>query len=138
MAGYSAFGSIFCLGTTSTDQAVGSLTNIGGPGVSADTIDVTAHDSADAFREFVAGVLDGGEVSLEGNLVSASAGDTILTELTERTSTTCVIQYSTAVNACWKFEAIVTGFETDAPFDGKLGFTASVKVTGKPTFAATT
>ena len=137
MAGYSAFGTHFCLGTTSTAQAVANLTNISGPGVSADTIDVTAHDSTDAFRGFVAGVIDGGEISLEGNLISAAAGNIILTELAARTSTTCLIQYSTAANACWKFEGLVTGFETDAPFDGKLGFTASVKVTGKPVLAAT-
>ena len=138
MAGYSAFGTHFILGTTSTAQAVANLTNISGPGVSADTIDVTAHDSADAFREFVAGVIDGGEIRLEGNLVSAAAGNVILTELAARTSTTCVIQYSTAANACWKFEGIVTGFENDAPYDGKIGFSASVKVDGKPTLAATT
>ena len=136
MAGYSAFGSWFCF-TTSTGNAVANVTNISGPGISVDTIDVSAHDSADAFREFAAGVADGGEISLEGNLVSATAGNVIMTELTGRKSTTCTIIFSTQVNAFWKFSGIVTGFETDAPFDGKLGFSASVKVTGKPTLTDT-
>ena len=136
MAGYSAFKTWFCF-TTSTDNAVANLTNIGGPGISVDTIDVSAHDSADAFREFAAGVADGGEISLEGNLVSATAGNIILTELAGRKSTTCTVIFSTEANAFWKFSGIVTGFETEAPFDGKIGFTASVKVTGKPTLAAT-
>ena len=136
MSGYSAFGSFFCLGTTSTAQAVANVSNISGPGVTADTIDVTSHDSADTFREYVAGVIDGGEVTLEGNLISAAAGNTILTELTARTSTTCSVIMSTEANAFWTFDGIVTNFETQAPYDGKLGFNASIKVTGKPTLAA--
>ena len=130
MAGYAGYGSIFCLGTTSTDQAVGAITNISGPGLSLDTIDVTAHDSASAAREFVGGLIDGGEVSIEGNLISATAANVIIAELVARTSTTCAVIFPT--KAFWEFEAIVTGFETDSPHDGKIGFSASVKVTGLP------
>jgi predicted secreted protein len=33
----------------------------------------------------------------------------------------------------WKFGAILTGFEPDAPYDDKLAATLTWKVTGKPT-----
>jgi len=139
MAGHSAFGTWLCI-STSTARNIANLTGISGPGISLDTIDVTAHDSADAFREFVAGVADGGEVSFEGNLVSAAKGNEILTELANRKSTKCSVHFAvdpaTTFYTMWYFHGIFTGFETDAPFDDKIGFSASIKVTGKPTLSS--
>ena len=47
---------------------VGSLTSIGGIEASAETVDVTALDNADGYKEFLGGFKDGGEVPLEGYL----------------------------------------------------------------------
>ena len=135
MAGFAAFGSVFCIGSTTTASgAVAELTGISGPGVSADTIDVSSHGSTDAYRNFVAGLIDGGEISLEGNLTSATAGNVIMTAISARSTTMCLIKYPTGV--VWSFVGIPTGFECDAPHDGKLGFSASVKVTGRPTLSS--
>ena len=134
MAGYSAFKTLLTLGTTSTAQAIGELTNISGPGITADTIDVTSHNSTDAFREYVSGLLDGGEVSFEGNLMTASAANTIITELVARASTTCCVIFPTG--AAWEFEGIVTAFETDAPHDGKMGMSGTIKVTQRPAISS--
>jgi len=134
MAGFSAFGTMFCIGSTTTANAVAELTGISGPGISADTIDVSSHGSADAYREFVAGLIDGGEISIEGNLTSATAGNVIMTAINNRTTTACAIIYPTGV--AWTFVGIPTGFEADAPHDGKIGFSGSVKVTGKPTLSS--
>ena len=75
MSGLSAYGTIFTLGSTGTTGIIGNLTNISGPGITADTIDVTSHDSTGGYRQFIAGLIDGGEISLEGNLVTAAAGN---------------------------------------------------------------
>jgi predicted secreted protein len=136
MAGLSAFGTIFTLGSTAT--VIGNLTGISGPGISVDTIDVTSHDSAAAYRQFVAGLIDGGEISLEGNLVTAAAGNIFMTAINARTTTACSIILPTTSQSIgkWTFSAVPTGFETDAPYDGKIGFSASLKVTGQPVLSS--
>ena len=134
MAGYAAYGTLFTVGSTTTDNAVAELTNISGPGVSVNTIDVTSHDSADAYNEFVAGLIDGGEISFEGNLTSASAGNVIMNAINGRSTQKCAVIYPTGV--AWEFVAIMTGLECDAPHDGKIGFSGSAKVTGKPTLSS--
>jgi len=133
MAGYSAFGTKLLIGTST----IGSLTAINGPAVSVDTIDVSAHDSTNAYREFVAGLIDGGEISVEGNLASATAGNVFMTAIESRTTQSITVTFPSGTAGSWSMAGIVTGFETQSPFDGKLGFSASVKVTGKPTLAST-
>jgi predicted secreted protein len=134
MSGLSAFGTIFTLGSTGSTGVIGNLTGISGPGISADTIDVTAHDSAADYRQFVAGVIDGGEISLEGNLVTAAAGNDFMTAINARSTTACSIIFPTIGK--WVFSGVPTAFETDAPFDDKLSFSASVKVTGQPVLSS--
>lgn len=138
MAGYAGLGTILSLGAP-INQDVAELTNISGPGVSADTIDVSSHDSLaddDAYRTYVAGLLDGGEISVEGNLTTAVAGNYIMTALEGRAAIPITITFpATAGVATWTFDGIVTAFETSSPHDAKLGFSASIKVTGQPTLA---
>ena len=140
MAGLSAFGTKLMLGSsfsTGSGFLVGNLTNISGPSISVDTIDVSAHDSSDAYREFVAGLIDAGEISVEGNLLRSTAANDILSQLTARTSTKATIMFPSKIY--WYSTGVhVTGFETDAPFDGKIGFTASMKLSGKPTMSSST
>ncbi len=130
MAGSAGYGTVLEIAST----PVAELTNISGPGISVDTIDVTTHDSADAFREFVAGLIDGGEISMEGNLTDTTASDLIMNAIIARAEVAfTVVLPASAGNMTWGGQAIVTGFETSAPHDGKLGFSASMKVTGQPT-----
>ena len=133
MSGLSAHGTIFALNSTLTPVA--HLTGISGPNISADTIDVSSHDSTDAYRTFVAGLIDGGEVSLEGNLLTATAGNLIMTAIAARSTTPCIIKFPAPALGRWTFVGIPTGFETDAPHDGKIGFSATVKVSGRPTLS---
>jgi predicted secreted protein len=151
MSGLSAFGTLFGVSTamsiiysseappTSWDY-IGELTGISGPSVAADTIDVTAHDSASAYRQFVAGVIDGGDITLEGNLLTAGAGDELL-ELAEIRANVCFrVKFPTAAGSTgwdWLFAGSVNSFETDAPYDDKVSFSASVKLTGQPFMTST-
>jgi len=130
-----AFGTTISIGGT----AIAELTNIGGVDASMDTIDVTSHDSANAYREFIGGLIDAGEVPIEGNCYPGDAGQAaLLTALNNRTASTFVITFPTAVGATWTFSALVTGFKAaDAPIDGQLPFSASLKITGKPVLAVT-
>jgi predicted secreted protein len=120
------------LSYTTGPTVVGELTNIGGLALNADAIDVTSHDSDDAYREFVAGLLDGGEFSVEGNHIPADTGQQqILTHLNARDAEAMTIVYPDSSE--WAFNALCTAYSAaDAPVDGKLAFSATFKITGKP------
>ncbi len=130
-AATAGFGTTLAKGAT----AIAELTSITGPGVSADAIDVTSHGSANTFREFLAGVKDGGEISIEGNLVVTDAGQmALITDITDGSVDAYTLTYPNTDASTWTFSALVTAFQINAPFDDKLGFSATLKVSGKPTF----
>lgn len=117
--------------------AIAELTSISGPDMSADAIDCTSHDSDDMFREFIAGIKDGGSVNIEGNAVFSDAGQIALyTDLCAGSRDEYTITYTLGAGApTIVFDAIVTAFSTDAPYDDKLSFSATLKVCGKPVLA---
>lgn len=124
--GVAAFG-------TSISPSAGEITNISGPGISVDEVEITNHSSADDFKEFVAGLIDGGEFSVEGNLTSAIVTG-LYADLLARTSKSYVVTFPNSMT--WTFTGYPKSFETDAPVDGKLGFSATFRVTGKPVLAS--
>ena len=150
MAGFSALGTLLkmssaggTLATTSTAAAIADLTNISGPTMSAEEIDVSSHDSTGYFREFVAGFLDAGEISLEGNLSTAAQGATTLNDaFKDRTSRQFNIVFPKVISTSsslgdgaylrWKFDGTVTGIETAAPYDDKATFSSTIRITGAP------
>jgi hypothetical protein len=136
MAGQSAFGTSFKITSGGSLVAVGELTGIGGPSLSVDTIDVSSHTSADAHREFVAGVIDAGEMALEGNLLQGNA-ELLKDSIESRAVVAAEVNFPPYLTAPdtykfskWGFSGIVIGLGPTAPHDGKLGFNGSVKVTG--------
>ena len=126
MAGIWAKGTVLTLGS-----AVAELTSISGPSESADTIDVSSHDSTGDYREFVGGFIDGGEVTVEGNVKDKAQLDLFKTTLGTKSSGATIV-YPTTPAITITFDCITTAFELDAPFEDRLSFTATLKVTGKP------
>lgn len=115
---------------------VGEVKNITGPSESAATIDVTSHSSPGYYQEFISGFLDGGEITLQGNLIVADAGQVAMhAALVARTLASFVLYFPTAVTATFTFDGIVTNFDPDFPFDGVMGFSATIKVSGQPVLA---
>jgi len=131
----SAFGTSITIDST----AIAELTNIGGVDISMDTIDVTNHDSPDAFREKIAGLIDAGQIPIEGNFYPGDTGQmALLAKLLARTVGVFVITFPASIGAAWTFNALVVGFKAaDAPIDGQLPFSANLEITGKPTLAVT-
>ena len=142
MAGFSAFGTklLMCPSSetpsTATD-AIGDLTGISGPTMSAEEIDVTSHDSTGAFREFVPSFLDPGEISVEGNLMSGGGAEDMVDAFNDREQQSFRIMFPTTDDLSWRFDGYVTGVETDAPYDDKATFSATIKVTGAPLLSST-
>ena len=150
MAGFSALGTILRMSTAggtlavdSTIAGIGDLTNIGGPSMSAEEIDVSSHDSDGNFREFVAGFLDPGQITLEGNLTSTGGVVSLNDAFNARTTHQFHVVFPTtgtstgATNGSagflrWVFSGTVTGVETAAPYDDKASFSANIRVSGAP------
>ena len=129
-------------GTTLTwdTVSVAGLTAINGVEVTMDTVDVTGFLSADRYREFLVGYLDGGEIALEGyfDYTDTTGQHAMLADMNAASAKTWIITFPTATGATWTGSGYLTAFKVEpGNFDGAIPFSARVKVTGKPTFAVT-
>lgn len=125
---------------------VAELKNVGGPSLSRDAPDATNMDSEEAWKEFVKGLKDGGEVTFEVNLIPASentvthlghnADDGLLSDFADdETVETWRIEFPPAGAVTWTFPGILTSFEAGSPVDGIMTGSATFKVAGKPALA---
>ena len=130
MAGVFANGANFALGSTTVSE----LTNISFPNISADSIDVTTHNNTDKFREFIKGLSDGGEITIEGNMDYTDYNTVYTASVTTSIYSATVTVPTSPSESQWLANVFVTGLEGDAPVDDKINFSATMKVTGKPTF----
>lgn len=135
MSGIDAFGTTLSRGdggSSETFTPIANITSVGAPSLSRDTYDVTAHDSTDGWREFIGGLKDGGEVSIDVNY-DPSQHDSLVDDFEDVDPRNYKVTFPDAAE--WAFPAILTGFEPDAPHDGKLTASLSFKVAGKPTLS---
>jgi len=122
-----------------TGNDVAEIHSIEGPEMSLGTIDVTHLTSPNRFREFIAGLRDGGEVSLEGSFI---VGDTLgqiglRDDLINGTVQDFTITFPTVTGTVWTFKGLVTKLKTGSVIDDRLTFSASIKVTAKPDLGVT-
>lgn len=136
MTAYTTPKSAFSTVITWAGHDIGYITNIGGPSVKTDIIEVSNHDSADGYRDYVAGMHDGGELSLDVRYIPGdlTGQKYFLADLHSGTERQVVI--SLPDSSTWTFNAIATGFEPSMNYDADLVTSLTMKVTGKPVFAA--
>ena len=132
-----AFGTTFKWGSA----VVAGLNAINGIEITAETVDVTTHDSEGAFKEFLPGFLDAGEVSLEGffDPEDTTGQQAMLTDALARKIEECVITFPASTGATWTFDGLITAIKIgDAPVDNAIPFSATIKPSGQPVFATAT
>lgn len=134
MAKGSAFGTTLSVTIASVLTPVAELTNIGGLSLDSDEIDVTTHDSTEGWREFVQGLKDGGSFDVEGIYMADASQKGLVTLLGAGTVGACEIVFPSTLGK-WTFNGFVKSFATDGPMDDALKFTATIRVSGKPTLA---
>lgn len=122
--------------------AIAHLTSIAGLEVSAETIDVTALDSATGYKEFIMGSKDAGEVKIKG-FFQGGDHEQLWLDFNSGTSASYSIQFpdgttGVATGTKWTFTAFVTGYSTGAEVDNAVSFEATLKVSGQPTFTKAT
>jgi len=115
---------------------VAEVTNLTGPGLSLDTIEVTHFESPDAFREFIPSLKDPGSISIDMNFLPSNLNQQkFLTDYLNRTRRNFQVVWSDADSTTWQFGGYVVSFEPSAAIDDKLSASAEIKVTGQPDFA---
>lgn len=132
MAGVDAFGTTWSTSDDSgvTWDPVANVTEVGVLDASAETIDTTAHDTANGWRTYIGGVKDGGELKMSVNYDPAIHG--AIFDLLGDDGIKHKVTLPDAGAAEIVFSGIVTGFSVGAPFDDKLSGEVTVKVTGVP------
>lgn len=124
-------------GSETEDLKVANLTSIGAIGLESEEIDVTDLDSPDDYKEFIAGTKDAGTVDLAGNIKNESIISAMLALAESRSIEEWTVTYKSG--AKWVFNAYVSSFKDgEKTPDGVHTFTASLRVSGKPTFTAST
>lgn len=111
--------------------AVAEITKVTPPQYTRDAVEATHQGSPNAYREFIAGFKDAGEVALELNWVPSATDQWLaafntgagLFRITLPNGVTCT------------FNAIVTGYEPQTPLDDKMMASITLKVSGQPTWA---
>jgi predicted secreted protein len=143
MSGRDGFGTLFQRATNlspgTTYETIANVTGINGPDRKRETIDVTAHDSPDGWMEFLGGLKDGGEVSLDINYDPAELTHDIDDDFDDDAPRNyrIVILPGTADEHTWSLKGIMTELGDEFPYDDKMARSMTIKVTGKPVLTQT-
>lgn len=133
MAGIDAFGTVWQMhdgGSPGAFIAVGEVTDIDVLDIEIDDLDVSSHSSPGQWREFVAGMKDAGELSMEVNYDPALHGNLWAAVGVTRQHK---IILPDAGAAEFAFSGFISGMSAEAPHDDKLSATFTIKVTGAVT-----
>lgn len=111
-------------------DAIAEVTNISGPGMTRDLIEVTSLDSVGGWREFISGFRDGGTVVLSMNYTRAGLDSFFADfESDDVANYEIVLPDGTSL----EFEGLVQEFPLTIPTDSQITMEVTIKVTGPPT-----
>lgn len=117
-----------------TFDLVEEIFNLGGPSESLETIDTTHMTSPGARREFIASLLDSGEMTFEANfLPQAAIQAACRSDLSNRTLRKWRVAFTDESTTTYEFNAYVTQWEPSAQVDDKLSVSAAMKITSEVT-----
>ena len=129
-------GSLLALGSTN----IGSITKVSSPQMKRDTIDVTTLSSANGFKQFIAGLVDGGTLAVEGLFDTADAGQMLLyNKFIGSSLDVYTVTFPTIVGASWTATCLITDLDLggDADISKALTFKATLKISGQPIIGLT-
>lgn len=130
------YGTLFKIRTSTGPDVyttIGEQTSVTPFGIAVDSIDASHEESPGAWREFIPGLKDGGEVSLELHYVPGGTAEaTLLAALA--TTKVCRVVFPSGARA--DFSAFITEVSPEAPLDDKMVASVTLKVTGEITVTA--
>ncbi len=137
--GKHGWGSQLTMGTTTS--AVANIISLSSDGPKRAVLDVSTMDSANTWSEFIPGMLDAGQLTVnlmyDGTTVSQ-----ILHQQMTATATTFKVWFNDHTTATSRSSITAVGFISDLgeelPFEDKITQSVTIKLTGTPTWAAKT
>lgn len=125
--------------------AINQVKDIAGPNMSRGDIDVSDHDSALGYREFLPGLTDAGDVSFQLGFdptdavhTQGTAGLLYNFELDGCTMTSWEIDLNVCTGtAIWTFDGYVNSWSGTYAVEGELLADIGIKISGKPTLTIT-
>lgn len=118
--------------------AIGQVGDIQGPSITREVNEVIHHGLVGGWREFIAGLADGGEFTFPIVFDNANAEHTtnLLASL-DAGSCASLPSWQFTINTCigtavWTFSGILTGYNPQANVSGLNAAALSIKVSGKP------
>jgi len=121
----SGFGTALTIGS-----AVTEVIDINGPNITRPPIDVTHMASDNGYREFIAGLPDGGEVTFTLNFIK-SVATTLLGYFDAATQQSSTIVFPSSLGTI-TFTSILTGYSVRSTIDQQVTADVTVKISGKP------
>ena len=123
----------------STQTTIGNITGIGGPNQSRDSIEKSSMDSTAKWREFIGGMLDAGEITVDLNYDGAASGtandlNTIKTAGTQYWRITMNDHTTAASKSYFQCLGFLTSLGHAIPFEDKVTQSATIKLSGAPTY----
>lgn len=119
---------------------VAEVQSVSGPSIARDTPDATHATSTERWRDFIAGLKDGGEVTVGMNFLPADttqkdASGGLLNDFSDNDSHSYRVSWPDSPAVVWSFTAFITAFEPDLSIDDVVTASVTFKITGKPTLA---
>lgn len=132
---YPAYGTCLQQEIASVFTDIAQVRSITGPSIAKASIDSTHLKSPNGWRENVAGLKDGGEVTFELLFDPAETShQEILDLLDEDQATNFKIIWSDDASTEWPFAATLQSASPTAELDGLLLMSVTLKVSGEITF----
>jgi len=127
------YGATLAKGATSIIE----ITDMGEFGISRAPVDVTSHDSDNSGNEYIAGLIEGGELTITGNFISTDTAGQIAAisgDFKAGTKSTYTVTLANTEASTFAFTAHVKSWKVKADLKGAQKVTITFKISGKPTF----
>jgi predicted secreted protein len=136
-----AYGSQFKIGAGEAFTTVAEVTDISGPNITRDSIEVTSYDSADGWRERLPGFRDGDSITVQANWlpndVTQDGSTGLWAQFNDDENHNFQLVTPTAVGITISFTGHLTGFSLTLPLEEQGQVEFPIAISGKVTIAAT-
>lgn len=118
---------------------IGEVTSVSLPNPQQADVEATHFASPGRTREYIAGLIDNGEISIGINFDAGSATDTLISEALssgEVRDMMISVPTSTGTNQEFTFPVVIKGYEKSIPIDDRQTATITARVAGAVVQAA--
>lgn len=122
-------------GGPETFTTIAEVLDIAGPSLEIGTEEVTSHDSA-GIREFVATLLDYGEITFDVNWYAGATQTSLRTDAINKTKRNFQLDFANvgASDDVASFAGIITNFSFESPVEGVHKASVTIKISGAVTW----